>query len=60
MRRLSEGVRAILSFDARADAGLARGWIMIAVGVVAALLFGFAMTRYYDRRGPRRLTPQPE
>ncbi|MGA5214820.1 YhgE/Pip domain-containing protein [Streptomyces cinereoruber] len=60
MHQLSEGVRAILYFDARADAGLARGWIMIAVGVVAALLFGFAMTHYYDRRGLRRLTPQPE
>ncbi|MEU1226661.1 DUF3533 domain-containing protein [Streptomyces sp. NPDC005828] len=59
MHQLSSGVRAILYFDARADAGLARGWIMIAVGVVAALAFGFAMTRYYDRRGLRRLTPQP-
>ncbi|KOX30448.1 MULTISPECIES: YhgE/Pip domain-containing protein [unclassified Streptomyces] len=60
MHQLSAGVRAILYFDARADAGLARGWIMIAVGVVAALLFGFAMTHYYDRRGLRRLTPQPD
>ncbi|WP_418960719.1 YhgE/Pip domain-containing protein [Streptomyces tritici] len=60
MHQLSSGVRAILYFDARADAGLARGWIMIAVGTVGALLFGFAMTRYYDRRGLHRLTPQPE
>ncbi|MFF7775183.1 YhgE/Pip domain-containing protein [Streptomyces tanashiensis] len=59
MHQLSAGVRSILYFDARADAGLARGWIMIAVGVVAALAFGFAMTHYYDRRGMRRLTPQP-
>ncbi|MGW4851029.1 YhgE/Pip domain-containing protein [Streptomyces sp. NPDC004288] len=59
MHQLSAGVRAILYFDARADAGLARGWIMIAVGVVLALVFGFAMTHYYDRRGLRRLTPQP-
>ncbi|WOX20569.1 YhgE/Pip domain-containing protein [Streptomyces solicathayae] len=60
MHQLSAGVRAILYFDARADAGLARGWIMIAVGVVLALAFGFGMTRYYDRRGLHRLTPQPE
>ncbi|MFE0641042.1 YhgE/Pip domain-containing protein [Streptomyces sp. NPDC058877] len=60
MRQLSEGVRSILYFDARADAGLARGWFMIALGVVLALVFGFAMTHYYDRRGLRRLTPQPE
>ncbi|KQX50806.1 MULTISPECIES: DUF3533 domain-containing protein [unclassified Streptomyces] len=59
MHQLSAGVRSILYFDARADAGLARGWIMIAVGVVLALAFGLAMTHYYDRRGLRRLTPQP-
>ncbi|MFF4173092.1 YhgE/Pip domain-containing protein [Streptomyces sp. NPDC001744] len=60
MHQLSVGVRSILYFDARADAGLGRAWIMIAVGVVVALVFGFAMTHYYDRRGLRRLTPQPE
>ncbi|MCX4679024.1 SNG1 family protein [Streptomyces sp. NBC_01433] len=59
MHQLSSGVRSLLYFDARADAGLARGWTMIAVGVVLALAFGFAMTHYYDRRGLRRLTPQP-
>ncbi|MEZ0094398.1 YhgE/Pip domain-containing protein [Streptacidiphilus sp. EB129] len=59
MRQLSGGVRAILYFDARADAGLGRAWIMISIGSAAALLFGFAMTRYYDRRGLHRLTPQP-
>ncbi|MCX4750854.1 SNG1 family protein [Kitasatospora sp. NBC_01287] len=59
MRQLAAGVRAILYFDARADAGLTRGWIMIAIGFAAALVFGFGMTRYYDRRGLRRLTPQP-
>ncbi|MCX5071837.1 SNG1 family protein [Streptomyces sp. NBC_00513] len=59
MRQLSDGVRAILYFDARGDAGLTRSWIMIAVGVTLALLFGFAMTGYYDRKGLKRLTPQP-
>ncbi|MFE5809181.1 YhgE/Pip domain-containing protein [Streptomyces sp. NPDC056491] len=59
MRQLSDGVRAILYFDARGDAGLTRSWIMIAVGTVLALVFGFAMTAYYDRKGHRRLTPQP-
>ncbi|MFC7264587.1 YhgE/Pip domain-containing protein [Streptomyces lutosisoli] len=59
MRQLSDGVRAILFFDARADAGLYRAWIMIAIGSVLALLFGFAMTRYYDRKGLHRMTPQP-
>ncbi|MGA5817632.1 YhgE/Pip domain-containing protein [Kitasatospora sp. NPDC094028] len=59
MRQLSDGIRAILFFDARADAGLARGWVMIALGLVLALAFGFAMTRYYDRKGLHRWTPQP-
>jgi ABC-type polysaccharide/polyol phosphate export permease len=55
MRQLSDGIRAILYFDARADAGLARAWIMIAVGTVLALLLGWVMTSYYDRKGLRRL-----
>lgn len=59
MRQLSAGARSILYFDARADAGLNRAWTMIAVGFVAALVFGLAMTRYYDRKGLKRLTPQP-
>ena len=57
MRQLTDGVRSILYFDARADAGLTRAWIMMAVGLVLALAFGFAMTRYYDRRGLHRIHP---
>ncbi|WP_030604657.1 YhgE/Pip domain-containing protein [Streptomyces fulvoviolaceus] len=59
MRQLSDGVRAILYFDARADAGLTRAWSMIAIGAAVGLLFGFFMTRYYDRKGLHRMTPQP-
>ncbi|GAA2143414.1 YhgE/Pip domain-containing protein [Kitasatospora kazusensis] len=59
MRQLTGGVRSILYFDARADAGLTRAWIMMAVGLVAALAFGFAMTSYYDRRGLHRIVPEP-
>lgn len=59
MRQVSGGVRAILYFDARVDAGLARAWTMIAVGAAVALLFGWAMVHYYDRKGLKRLTPQP-
>ncbi|MEU9367055.1 DUF3533 domain-containing protein [Streptomyces avermitilis] len=57
MRQLSDGTRAILFFNAQADAGLTRAWIMIAIGWVLAFAFGFAMTRYYDRKGLQRLTP---
>ncbi|MHA6761417.1 DUF3533 domain-containing protein [Streptacidiphilus sp. PAMC 29251] len=55
MRQLSGGIRAILFFDARANAGVASAWTMIAIGVAVALLFGLAMTRSYDRKG---LAPQ--
>ncbi|MER5863464.1 DUF3533 domain-containing protein [Kitasatospora sp. NPDC002040] len=58
MRQLSEGVRSILYFGARADAGLTRAWVMIAIATVAALLFGFGMTTYYDRRGLHRVHPE--
>ncbi|WP_431676781.1 DUF3533 domain-containing protein [Kitasatospora sp. KL5] len=56
MRQLSDGVRAILYFDARGDAGLTRAWIMIAIGTVLALILGYAMTTYYDRKGLHRLS----
>ncbi|MGW4298823.1 YhgE/Pip domain-containing protein [Streptomyces sp. NPDC004646] len=59
MRQLASGVRAILYFDARADAGLDRGWQMIAIGFAVALIFGFTATRYYDRRGLSRMVPRP-
>ncbi|MEU9131724.1 DUF3533 domain-containing protein [Kitasatospora sp. NPDC048540] len=58
MRQLTDGVRAILYFDARADAGLNRAWMMIGVGTVLALAFGFAMTTYYDRKGLHRIVPE--
>ncbi|MFE1321540.1 DUF3533 domain-containing protein [Kitasatospora phosalacinea] len=53
MRQMVDAVRSILYFDARAGAGLVRGWLMLPLGVVVALVFGFGMTRYYDRRGLR-------
>ncbi|MEU6575096.1 DUF3533 domain-containing protein [Streptomyces sp. NPDC046805] len=59
MRQLSDGVRAILYFDARGDAGLDRAWTMMAIGGAISLIFGFAMTSYYDRAGLRRSTPRP-
>ncbi|MYS82729.1 DUF3533 domain-containing protein [Embleya scabrispora] len=58
MRQLTDGVRAILYFDARADAGLTRAWLGIAFGIVAGLAFGFAMTTYYDRRQLHRIAPK--
>ncbi|MEV7325378.1 DUF3533 domain-containing protein [Streptomyces sp. NPDC093970] len=58
MRQINDGIRALLYFDARADAGLDRGWSMIAVGGLLGLALGFAVARRRDRRGHQRLTPQ--
>lgn len=58
MRQLADGVRSIMYFGAQADAGLTRAWVMIAVGSIAALAFGFAMTGYYDRKGLHRIVPE--
>lgn len=57
LRPITEGVRAIMYFDARADAGLARAWLMLCVGLVVSLLFGFGVARFYDRRGLHRARP---
>ncbi|MFC7219218.1 YhgE/Pip domain-containing protein [Streptomyces polyrhachis] len=51
MRQITDGVRSILYFDARADAGLLRAWLMLVLGFVLSMAFGFVMTRHYDRRG---------
>ncbi|GAA2435702.1 YhgE/Pip domain-containing protein [Streptomyces mauvecolor] len=58
MRQLGGGVRAILYFDARAEAGLTRAWVMISVGAVVALAFGLAAASYYDRKGLHRMVPK--
>ncbi len=57
MRQISGGVRAIMYFDARADAGLQRAWIMLAVGLAIALVLGLGITHWYDRRGYHRAHP---
>jgi YhgE/Pip-like protein len=59
MRQLTDGVRAILYFRAQEDAGLARGWVVIGAASAAALIFGFATTSYYDRKGLHRYIPRP-
>ncbi|WBO63277.1 SNG1 family protein [Streptomyces camelliae] len=55
LRQITGGVRSILYYDAQADAGLGRGWVMMAAGLAAAALFGFGVTGWYDRRGLHRI-----
>jgi uncharacterized phage infection (PIP) family protein YhgE len=55
LRQITGGLRSILYYDAQADAGLTRGWVMMAAGLVAAALFGFGVTGWYDRKGLHRI-----
>jgi YhgE/Pip-like protein len=57
LRQVLGGVRAILYFNAQADAGLTKGIVLTAVGLVFWLIVGAAVTRWYDRRGMDRLQP---
>ncbi|MFD7601808.1 DUF3533 domain-containing protein [Streptomyces mirabilis] len=56
MRQIDDGVRAILYFDARGDAGLTRGWIMIALGCFVGLALGLIVAWIRDHGGHQRLT----
>ncbi|GAA2500724.1 hypothetical protein GCM10010276_48690 [Streptomyces longisporus] len=54
--RVTDGApRSIPYYDAQGDAGLTRGWVMLAAGLVAAALFGFGVLRWYDRKGLHRI-----
>lgn len=59
LRQITGGVRSILYYDAQGDAGLTRGWLMMGVGLVSALAFGFGVTRLYDSKGLHRINLSP-
>ncbi|MEW2395607.1 DUF3533 domain-containing protein [Streptomyces sp. NPDC046862] len=60
LRQITGGVRSILYYDAQGDAGLTRGWVMMAAGLLAAALFGFGVLGWYDRKGLHRIPAEPE
>jgi YhgE/Pip-like protein len=55
MHQVFLGARALLYFDGRADAGLSTAVTMTLVGLVIGLLIGGLVTRFYDRKGLRRV-----
>lgn len=55
LRQITGGIRSILYYDAQGDAGLTRGWVMMAAGLVAAALSGFGVLGWYDRKGLHRI-----
>ncbi len=58
LRQILAGTRAILYFDAQADAGLARAATAAALGLVFWLLVGTVAVRWYDRKGFHRMDPE--
>jgi len=58
LRQVLAGVRAILYFNAQADAGLTHGIVLTAIGLVFWIIVGAAVTIWYDRLGLHRLRPE--
>jgi hypothetical protein len=55
LRQILDGARAILYFDAQADAGLTRAVTAASLGLVFWLVLGAVVVRWYDRKGFNRL-----
>jgi YhgE/Pip-like protein len=58
LRQILDGTRAILYFDAQADAGLARAVTAASLGLVIWLILGTVVVRWYDRKGFNRMDPE--
>jgi YhgE/Pip-like protein len=57
LRQVLAGSRAILYFNAQADAGLTRSVTAAASGLVFWLIVGTAIVRWYDAKGLNRIDP---
>jgi YhgE/Pip-like protein len=58
LRQVLAGTRSILYFDAQGVAGLTRGTVAAASGLVLWLVAGAIVVRWYDRKGLYRLRPE--
>jgi ABC-type multidrug transport system permease subunit len=58
LRQVLSGTRSILYFNAQGVAGLTRGTVAAAVGLVFWLVVGTAVVQWYDRKGFYRLKPE--
>ena len=58
LRQILAGARAILYFDAQADAGLTRAVTAASLGLVFWLILGAVVVRWYDRKGLNRMDPE--
>ncbi len=57
LRQVLAGTRSILYFGARGDAGLSRGTLAAALGLLFWLALGTVIVKWYDRRHLYRLRP---
>jgi YhgE/Pip-like protein len=57
LRQILSGTRSILYFNSAGNAGLTRGIITAAAGLIFWLALGTTVVRWYDRKGLQRLTP---
>ena len=57
LRQILVGVRAILYFDGRGDAGLTRAWIASGIGLVFWVSVGLLGTMWYDHKRLYRMPP---
>ncbi|MEV0079979.1 DUF3533 domain-containing protein [Nocardia neocaledoniensis] len=58
MRAVTDGVRAIIYFDAHAEAGLSRALTLLMIGLIAGLTLGVLGNLVYDRRRLHRIHPR--
>ena len=58
LRQILGGVRAILYFDARGDAGMTRAFVATSAGLVFWVALGILVTNWYDRRKLSRMPPE--
>jgi YhgE/Pip-like protein len=58
LRQVLAGTRSILYFDAQGVAGLTRGTVAAASGLVFWLVVSGVVVRWYDRKGLYRLRPE--
>ena len=57
LRQILVGVRAILYFDGRGEAGLTRAWVATGIGLVFWVSIGLLVTAWYDHKRLYRMPP---
>jgi YhgE/Pip-like protein len=59
-RQILGAARGILYFNAQANAGVTRGFVLAAIGLAFWILAGATVTTWYDRKGLYRRAPESD